>query len=120
VTVIAQAELRWRATRDMAWAGTEFSCQDAVIIPTEVDIEAVIAMLGDDTHLTSHQLDQIQIFDFDPGSSDLTWFSTATTTQQTESIFFLDRLCREASIRTAASRGAARAVVRQLPPERHP
>lgn len=72
VVVIAQAELRRRATRDMAWAGTEFSCQDAVIIPTEVDLEAVIAMLGDDTHLTSHQLDQIQIFDFDPGSSDLT------------------------------------------------
>jgi predicted signal transduction protein with EAL and GGDEF domain len=150
----------------MTKAGIEFSCQGAVIIPAGADVEDVIVMLRADTHLTSLQLDQIRIFDFDPGSSDLAWLSTATTVQQlivaegapevaeclqrgaietyfqpivaaaskqvigyealsrgrsssgsvispyrlfsyaqqTDSIFFLDRLCRETSIRTAASR----------------
>ena len=166
VLVIPQTELRRRVTKGIAKAGIEFSCHDAVIIPIGVDLEDVIAMLGADTHLTGHQLEQIRIFDFDPGSSDLAWLSTATTAQkllvsagssqveeclqreaiethfqpivataskqvigyealsrgrtssgsmiapdqlfsyaqQTDSIFFLDRLCRETSIRTAASR----------------
>ncbi len=82
VLVIPQTELRRRVTKGIAKAGIEFSCHDAVIIPIGVDLEDVIAMLGADTHLTGHQLEQIRIFDFDPGSSDLAWLSTATTAQK--------------------------------------
>lgn len=166
VLVVTQVDLRRRVAKSLTEAGIEFSCHDAVIVPTEADIEQITSILRDDTRLTSTQLAQIRIFDFDPGANDLEWLNTATTAQQlivaknspevaeclqrgaiethfqpivattsrqvvgyealsrgrsrsgsvippyqlfsyaqqTDSIFYLDRLCREASIRNAASR----------------
>jgi EAL domain-containing protein (putative c-di-GMP-specific phosphodiesterase class I) len=164
VLVVADDELRRRVRQLLVRAGIECATQGTVLIPSDVAIDRVVALLGDGDRLTEFQQDRIRIYRIDPSSRELGWLGMSTTlgalvtalempevgaclergdiethfqpivgvqahqivgyealsrgrdlrgeiitpyqlfsyAQQTDSIFYLDRLARETAIRSAA------------------
>jgi len=79
VLVITDDELRRQIRQRLERAGIDCVAQGTVLIPNDVTIDQVTALLRDGNRLTGFQQDRIRIYRVDPSSGDLGWLGTSTT-----------------------------------------